>query len=102
MEACLFCCQLEYKTDADYIYGSCVQLLINADQVDLKRAYNKAIEKGYSNKARAIESFLIPKENFNGQRKPVSKKRGRHTDRKGIVRTVRNKKERIGRSTTKT
>jgi hypothetical protein len=98
MELCLFCNEQVYKTDADYICGSCVQLLLEADQADLKQAHAKAIEKGYSNKVRAIESFLIPEDKINGQRKPVTKKRRRHTDRKGIVRPSRNKKERVKRS----
>jgi hypothetical protein len=62
MKLCLFCNEQVYKTDADYICGSCVQLLLNADQADLERAYKNAIDKGYSNKARAIESFFIPEE----------------------------------------
>ena len=62
MELCLFCNEQVYKTDADYICGSCGQLLLEADQADLKQAHAKAIEKGFSNKARAIESFLIPEE----------------------------------------
>ena len=73
MELCLFCNEQVYKTDADYICGSCVQVLLNADQADLKRAYNKAIEKGYLNKARAIESFLIPEE-FNVRETKKSKR----------------------------
>jgi hypothetical protein len=69
---------------------------MGTDQKDLKRTYIKSVEKGLNDKARAIESFLIPEDKISGQRKPISKKRGRHTDRKGIVRTVRDKKKRIG------
>jgi hypothetical protein len=98
---CLFCGFPEngYRPDAgkEFICSQCVQLLLSADRVELKRAYNKAIEKGYSNKARAIESFLIPEGQINGQRKPISKKRRRHTDRKGIDRTIGDKEKRIGR-----
>ena len=98
---CLFCIDLEknYKPDPgnDFICSQCVRLFLGADQLDLKRAYWKAIEMGYSNKARAIESFLIPEE-FDEQRKPVTKKRRRHTDRKRVVRTVGDKEKRIGRS----
>ena len=90
---CLFCCGQEktYKPEPqiDFICRTCVQLLLNADQTDLKQAHTKAMDKGYPNKARAIESFLIPEEKINGQRKPISKKRGRHINRKGIVRTVK-------------
>ena len=98
---CLFCngMDIKYKPESskDFICSRCVQLLLAADQQDLKRAYTKALEKESTNKAKAIESFLIP-EGINEQRKPVSKKRGRHSDRKGIVRTVGNKEKRIGRS----
>jgi hypothetical protein len=72
-------------------------MFLAADQQDLKKAHAKAIEKGFTNKANAIESFLIP-EGIDEQRKPVSKKRRRHSDRKGIVRIVGNKEKRIGRS----
>ena len=93
MDLCLFCKKSAYKTDKEYICGSCVQVLFKAYQADLKRAYNKALEKGYRDKARAIESFLIT-EDEGEQRKPFIKKRGRHSNRKGIVRPVGNKKER--------
>ena len=97
---CLFCNNPEpnYKPDmnADFICSRCVQMLLAADQEELKRAYDKAIDKGYTNKASAIESFLIPEDKIDGQRKPA-KKRRRHSDRKRIVRTVRDKEKRIGR-----
>jgi hypothetical protein len=72
--------------------------LLSANQEDLNRAYVKAIEMGYSTKAKAIASFCIPEEKINEQRKPISKKHRRHTDRKRIVRTIGNQKKRIGRS----
>ena len=100
-DLCLFCNGLEIKykpeTGNDFICSRCVQMLLAADQQDLKKAHAKAIGKGFTNKANAIESFLIP-EGFDEQRKPVSKKRGRYSYRKGIVRTVRDKEKRIGRS----
>ena len=96
---CLFCNGQEknYKPEPnkDFICGSCVQLLLGADQDDLKRAHAKAIKKGYLSKARAIESFLIP-EGKDGKR-PTSKKRGRHSNGKRINRTIGNQKERIKR-----
>lgn len=46
----------------DFICSSCVQLLLGADQDDLRKAHAKAIEKGCSGKAKAIESFLIEDE----------------------------------------
>ena len=101
-EVCLFCNRLEEKYKPElgkyFICSQCVQLLLSADQADLTRACKKAIEKGYTNKARAIESFLMPEEKNNGQRKPISKKRGRHIDRKRIVRPIGDKEKRIGRS----
>ena len=64
--ACLVCNFHEnnYKPglDTDYICSRCVQILLQANTVELKRAYDKAIEMGYPNKARAIESFLQPEE----------------------------------------
>jgi hypothetical protein len=101
-EVCLFCNRLEKKykpeTGKYFICSQCVQLLLSADQAELMGAYKKAIEKGYPDKARAIKSFLIPEEKINGQRKPISKKRRRHIDRKGIDRTTGDKEKRIGRS----
>ena len=90
---------IKYKAqiDIDFICFRCVQLLLGADQQDLKRAHAKAIEKGFTNKANAIESFLIP-EGLDELRKPATKKRGRHSNRKRTVRTVRDKAKRIGRS----
>ena len=102
MMDCLFCGFPEngYRPDADkeFICSRCVQLFLSADQEDLLKAHAKAIKKGYSNKARAIESFLIPKEKINGQRKPISQKHRRHIDRKRIDRTIGDKEKRIGRS----
>jgi hypothetical protein len=104
---CLFCYdpEPEYKLGTRYkplagfgfVCSWCVQLLLAADQQDLKRAHAKAIQKGFTNKASAIESFLIPEDKIDGQRKPA-KKRRRNFDRKRIVRTVRDKAKRIGRS----
>jgi hypothetical protein len=100
-DVCLFCNGLEIKykpeTGIDFICSRCVQMLLAADQEELKRAYDKAIDKGYTNKASAIESFLIPEDKIDGQRKPA-KKRRRHIDRERIVRTVRDKEKRIGRT----
>ena len=96
---CLFCNKPEknYMPVAgnDFICGSCVQLLSDAEQDDLKRAHSKAIKKGYLNKASAIESFIIPEEK-DGKR-PKTKKRGRYSHRKRINRTLGNQKERIKR-----
>ncbi len=53
--------------------------------------------KGYTDKAKTIESFLPQEEKIDGQRKPA-KKHERHTNRKRIVRPVRDKEKRTGRS----
>jgi len=98
---CLFCNgpDRSYKPapDKDFICGSCVQLLLRADQDDLSRAHKEALDKEYINKARAIESFLANGGN-DEQRKPKSKKRGRHSYRTRIDRVAGSKKERIKRS----
>lgn len=105
-ETCLFCNRPEknYKPGPDkyFICSQCVQLLLEADQEDLTRAHNKAIEKGYTNKATAIESFLMPEEIINGQHRPKSKKRRRHINRKRTVRTIGDKEKRIRRSKVQT
>ena len=100
METCLFCNEPEknYKPgpDVDFVCGTCVQLLLRADQEDLKKAHAKAIEKGYLNKASAIETFLKP-EDIDGKRpgkkrtkrKIAGKSIGRSSNRKRIVRPVR-------------
>jgi hypothetical protein len=86
---CLFCNDLEpnYQPEPgkDFICSQCVQLLLSADQEDLLKAHAKAIEKGYSNKAKAIESFLEP-EDINVRKTKVSK---RNMVRKGHMRTIR-------------
>ncbi len=88
-ETCLFCNRLEkkYKPESDkyFICSRCVQILLSADQAELKRSYSKAIEKGYPNKARAIESFLIPEE-INVRE---TKQARRSLVRKRPMRTVR-------------
>jgi excisionase family DNA binding protein len=83
----------EWHAEKEFICSKCVQLFLSADQAELMRAYNKAIEKGYPDKARAIKSFLIPGEKINGQQKPISQKHRRHFNRKGIVRTIGDKKK---------
>jgi hypothetical protein len=86
---CLFCGLPEkgYPSDPDkeFICSRCVQILLSADQEDLNRAYRKAIEKGYPNKARAIESFLMPEE-INARETKVTK---RNLVRKRPMQSVR-------------
>jgi hypothetical protein len=86
---CLFCGFPEngYRSgpDKDFICSRCVQLLLSADQEDLLTAHAKAIEKGYLNKARAIESFLFS-ETINVRKTKVNK---RNMARKRPLRTAR-------------
>jgi len=90
---CLFCNDQEPNyypaPNKDFICSSCVQLLLSADQEDLKRAYTKAFSLGYQNKARAIESFLMNEENTNEQKRPETRK---FSDRKRNTRIFRDKK----------
>jgi len=72
-------------SDKEFICSRCVQLLFNANQEDLNRAYVKAIEMGYYGKAKAIESFLIPEES-NARETKISK---RNMVRKRSMRAVR-------------
>ena len=87
-QTCLFCNRLEKNCKPEngkyLICSQCVQLMLSTDQAELMRAYNKATEKGYQDKARAIESFLIPEDtNARETKKP---KRG--TIRKKPMRVV--------------
>jgi hypothetical protein len=101
MNNCLFCNQEEGhgyhpEKEIDFICSRCVQILLSAEQLHLKRAYDKAISKVYENKAHAIESFLIP-EDRNG--KQVNKRRiEKHFDGKRINRAARFKKISTGKS----
>ena len=99
--SCLFCNREEGRgyrpgKDIEFVFSRCIQLLLPAEQMDLKRAHTKAIDKGYINKANAIESFLEDEGN-DEQRKPTTKKRGRHPNRKRTHSTLGNQKERIKR-----
>jgi hypothetical protein len=65
-DTCLFCGKAEkgYKPSksVDFICSVCVQLLLEADQGQLKRAYEKAVRLCYAGKASAIKTFLIPED----------------------------------------
>jgi len=91
MEVCLFCNEPEksYKPEVDFICGGCVILLADAEQVDLKNAYQKALDEGYLSKVSALESFIIPEEK-HGKRpdKPVK----RNFNRERVTRSIRNQK----------
>ncbi len=98
IEPCLLCnCpEKNYKPppNTDYVCGMCVQLLLEADKNDLRKAYTKAIEKGLERKALAIEIFLND-ERINEQRKPDTKKHGRCFNRTRGIRPLRNRAKRI-------
>ena len=92
-EVCLFCNRPEngYKPgpDIEFICGSCVILLADAGQDDLKRAYQKALDEGYHRKLSALESFIIP-EVKHGKRPDKSVER--NINRKRATRSIRNQK----------
>ena len=101
MGICLFCnLPEENYTPAkgtDFICSGCIQLLLKFDQDELKQGYALAVQKGYTGKARAIESFIMIGIGDNEQRRPKSKKHERHLNRKGINRPVRSQKSEAGR-----
>jgi len=88
-QPCLFCSRLKHKVESnkDYICATDVQILLSADQEELKRAHQKAIDLGYFNKVNAIELFLISEAKSGKQ--PAAKSVKRSPDRKGTVRNVR-------------
>ncbi len=100
IETCLFCNEPKKNytpgPDVGFICGDCVQLLLRAEQEDLKKAYAKAIEQGFLNKASATETFLKP-EDIDGkrpgkkriERKSAGKSIGRSSDRKRVTRLIR-------------
>ncbi len=74
---CLFCNSEEKncKTDpgTDFICSGCVILLAGVDQSDLKKAFIKAEETGLTNKASALQSFIIEDE-YNVRKTKKSKR----------------------------
>ena len=90
---CLLCNEPEknYRPnkDIEFVCSGCVILLADADQDDLRRAYFKALDKGYLRKSIAIESFLRREEKY-GKRPDKSVKRNFNRDRANRV--IRNKK----------
>ena len=97
MEYCLFCDGIEssYQPKCEYVCSGCVILLCDAEQNDLRRAYQKATEHGIDRKAQALKMF-IEKEELNVQRNNLRKFK-RDNDRTRTVRTVRDQKEQIER-----
>ena len=96
MPDCLFCRNPDDKyrpvKDVDYVCANCVQLLCGADQDDLKKAHAKAIERGFLDKANALESFIIPEGKEYEQRRPTNKEKiRRHFARKRGIGATRGK-----------
>ena len=75
----------------DYICSSCVLLLADANQDDLKRAFVKAVEKGFKNKASALKSFII--EDESNERK--TKRFKRNMERERPLRKVRPSRHKV-------
>ena len=71
------------KTAEAYICASCVQLLLNESPEKLQKAYALAVEKGYRDKAQAIQSFIM-EENTD---EPVNRHLAKRLNRKRPVRT---------------
>lgn len=85
MEQCLFCTPSGAHEDSDYICSDCTQILLTADQDDLKRAHKAALNRNYINDdhrkacehdyqcmAQAIDMFTTDKPKrrvMNGARK---------------------------------
>ena len=91
---CLFCAGIEKncKPGTDFICSCCIQILLAADQEQLKWAYQKAMDKGYTNKACAIESFLHER-TFDHERE--TKKPKRSLGRKKIGRMAGLKRDQL-------
>ena len=91
---CLFCAGIEknYKPGTDFICSRCVQILLAADQEQLKKAYQKAMDKGYTNKAYAIETFLHER-TLDHERETKKPKRG--LGRKTVGRMARLKRDQL-------
>ena len=98
-DVCLFCNGKDKKynpeTGIEFICSICVQMLLGADQEDLKTVYTLAIDNGYLNKAKAIESFLA--EDEIEKQKPT-RYHQRTADRKGTAGAIRDKKRISGLS----
>jgi hypothetical protein len=94
--ACLFCEKPEerYKPpkSADFICSRCVMAFSGADQDYLKWVYDQAVKNSMTDKARAIESFILS-EKTNESVRP--QKYERHTHRKRSLRPASDKKSRI-------
>ena len=94
---CLFCEMPETKgykppKGVEFICSRCGLAFSTADQDYLKWVNGQAVKNSMTDKARAIESFILPEET-DGSIKP--KNHARHTHRKRSLRPAANKKSRI-------
>jgi len=101
MFGCLLCNGLPddgYKPakGIDFICWRCVQRLLVADADDLLRAYQKARQHGYTQKAAALKSFTTMEGKDDEQRRP--ERHRRHFDRIRTAKTFRDQSRRIGRT----
>ena len=94
---CLFCEMPEKKykppKGTDFVCSHCVMTFLGAEQDYLQWVHDQAVKNSMTDKARAIESFILPKEESCESIKP--KKHGRRFDRKRSLRPSANKKNRI-------
>ena len=74
---CLFCDGIEksYEPECDFVCSLCVQLLCDADQEDLRRAYAKAVKLGIDRKAAALTMFIEKEKIDVRQENPKRKQR---------------------------
>ena len=99
---CLFCEMPEKKykpsRDVDFICSHCGMAFLSADQDYLKWVHDLAIKNSMTDKARAIESFILPEGADGKQVNPKS--RTRHI-RKRLNRRGNSKADRLEKITTR-
>jgi hypothetical protein len=92
-ETCLFC-NLQEKgceppQSVHFICSRCVQLLLAADQADLRRVHEKAVRLGYMGKVDAIKTFLVEDQDAE------TEKVRRNLERKRPMPTVRPARDQV-------
>jgi len=102
---CLFCSHPpkpphKPADTVDFVCGSCVCLLADADQDDLRRAYNKATRLNMDQKATAIKMFIEEEEHElqNARPKARIEKSRRNSARRGRSQIPRRKKRKARRT----
>ena len=75
MTTCIFCEMPgeKYKPPkgADFVCSYCVMAFLGAEQDYLQWIYDQAVKNSMTDKARAIESFILPEETDGKQFNPV-------------------------------